>query len=139
MDEHVREIKYVKVHLERDDILEKPKESFFETVRKAQIEAFKEGIKANTIVINENMVKVDAFQFRSIGGFGLCFSPTMFCGMNVVLTNDELPDGYSFAIFEGTTKSDRLSEFESIGMSPDELRKAAKLYRYFKDLEEGLV
>lgn len=131
MDEHVREIKYMKVHLERDNILEEPKESFFETVRKSQVEAFKEGIKTNTIVINENMVKVEAFQFRSIGGLVLCFAPTMFCGMNVVLTKDELPDGYSFAVFEDS--ENRLAKFEAIGMEPSELQKAADLYRKIKE------
>lgn len=132
MDEHVREIKYVKVPLERDDILEAPKESFFEMVRKAQIEAFKEGIKANTIAINENMVKVEAFPFSGIGGLGLRFAPTMFCGMNVVLTKDEFPDGYSFAVFEGS--ENRLAQFEAIGMEPAELQKAADLYRKIKEV-----
>lgn len=131
MDEHVREIKYVKVPMERDDVLEAPKESFFEMIRKAQNEAFKEGIKANTIAINENMVKVEAFQFSGIGGRGLRFAPTMFCGMNVFLTKDELPDGYSFAVLEGP--DNRLAQFESIGMEPDELRKAADLYRKIKE------
>ncbi len=132
MDEHVREIKYVKVPLERGDVLEAPKESFFEMVRKAQIEAFKEGIKANTIVINENMVKVEAFPFSGIGGLGLRFVPIMFCGMNVYLTEDELPDGYSFAVLEAP--NNRLAQFESIGMEPDELRKAAEIYRKIKEV-----
>ena len=131
MDEHVKEIKYVNVPLERNDVLEAPKESFFEMVRKAQIEAFKEGIKANTIAINANMVKVEPFTFSGIGGLGLRFAPTMFCGMNVFLTKDELPDGYSFAVFEGP--ENRLAQFESIGMEPDELRKAAEIYRKIKE------
>lgn len=131
MEEHVSEIKYVKVPLERNDVLEAPRESFFEMVRKAQTEAFKEGIKANTIAINENMVKVEAFPFSGIGGLGLRFAPTMFCGMNVVLTKDELPDGYSFAVFEGS--ENRLAQFEAIGMEPAELQKAADLYRKIKE------
>ena len=127
-------ITYHKVPFPADAKIEDGREQFFELVRKAQIEAFKEGIKANTIAINENMVKVDAFPFSGIGGLGLRFAPTMFCGMNVFLTKDELPDGYSFAIFEGP--ENRLAQFESIGMEPDELRKAAELYRKIKEAME---
>lgn len=86
MDKHVREIKYVKVPIERDDILEAPKESFFEMVRKAQIAAFQDGIKANTIAINENMVKVEAFPFSGIGGTRPSFCP------NHVLRYERIPD-----------------------------------------------
>lgn len=127
-------ITYHKVPFPTDAKIEDGREQFIELVRKAQIEAFKEGIKANTIVINENMVKVDSFPFSGIGGLGLRFAPTMFCGMNVFLTKDELPDGYSFAILEGP--ENRLAQFESIGMEPDELRKAAELYRKIKEIME---
>ena len=54
-------ITYVKVPMERGDVLEAPKVSFFKMVRKAQIQAMSEGIKANTIVINKNIVKVPSF------------------------------------------------------------------------------
>jgi hypothetical protein len=132
--EPVKKIEYVKVSFPADAKLEDGRDKFIEMVRKAQIVAFKEGIKANTIAINENMVKVEAFPFSGIGGHGLRFAPTMFCGMNVFLTKDELPDGYSFAIFEGP--ENRLAQFESIGMEPDELRKAADLYRMVKEAVE---
>lgn len=65
---------------------------------------------------------------------GYACLPTMFCGLNVYLTDDELPDGYSFAVFEGPDRSDRLEQFESIGMEPDELRKAAEIYRAIKEV-----
>jgi hypothetical protein len=124
------QITYVKVPLERDDVLEAPKESFFEMVRKAQIQATHEGIKANTIVINKNIVKVPSFVY-SDGIGGVRITRDMVCGMNVVLTKDELPENYSFAIFEGPP--DRLAQFEAIGMEPAELQKAADLYRKIKE------
>lgn len=107
-------------------------ESFISLVRKTQAEAMREGIKANSIVINENMVKVPEFG-ASIHGHGVLV-PTMFCGLNVYLTKDELPEMYSFALVNGPES--RLARFESIGMEPEELRKAAELYRRVKEVME---
>lgn len=110
-------------------------ESFMDIVKKAYTEAMREGIKANSIVINENMVKVQEFG-TIIAGRGL-FVPAMFCGLNVYLTKDELPEGYSFALVQGPDgPTDRLAQFESIGMEPEELRKAAELYRQVKEVME---
>ena len=58
-------------------------------------EAIREGIKANSIVINKNMVKVP-------GMVGVW--PTMICGLNCYVTADDLPDGYSFAVVEDENK-----------------------------------
>lgn len=123
-------ITYVKVPFPKDAVLEEPRESFFQMVRKAQIHALKEGIEANTIVINKNIVKVNKFAYGD-GLGGIRITRDMICGMNVVLTEDELPADYSFAIFEGPPN--RLAQFEAIGMEPDELRKAADLYRKIKE------
>lgn len=132
MDEPIKKITYHKIPFPADAKIEDGREQFIELVRKAQIAAFQEGVKANTIVINENMVKVESFPFSGVGGYGFRIAPTMFCGMNVYLTKDELPDGYSFAVFEGPET--RLAQFESIGMEPDELRKAVELYRTIKEV-----
>ena len=134
MDESIDKITYHKVPFPADATLEDARDTFIELVRKAQIAAFQEGVEANTIVINENMVKVESFPFSGVGGYGFRIAPTMFCGMNVYLTKDELPDRYSFAVFEGPET--RLEQFESIGMEPDELRKAAELYRTIKGVME---
>lgn len=45
----------------------------------------------------------------------------------------KLPEGYSFAVLEGP--KDRLAQFEAIGMEPEELRKAAEIYRKIKEVE----
>ena len=134
MDGSVKKITYHKVPFPEDAKIEDGRDKFVELVRKDRIAAFQDGVKANTIVINENMVKVETFPFSGIGGFGFRIAPTMFCGLNVYLTKDELPDGYSFALFEGP--ENRLAQFESIGMEPEELRKAAELYRKIKEAME---
>lgn len=105
-------------------------------------EAYRREIEANTIVINENMVDVKPFgvPVRSRRGDRIvCYQfPRMICGLNVVLTKDELPDGYSFAIFEEpNTDSDRLKAFNAIGMEPEELAKAAEIYRTIKEVMEN--
>lgn len=107
-------------------------ESFISLLRKTYIEAMREGIEANSIVINQNMVKVEEFG-TVIDGHGIIV-PTMFCGLNVYLTKDELPEMYSFALVNGPES--RLAQFESIGMEPDELKKAAELYRRVKEVME---
>ena len=114
-----------------EDILANERERLYQLVMDTIYQALHEGIKANTILINSNMVKVKPFYFegRSI--------PTMFCGMNLYVTKDELPDGYSFAIFENEHRSDRLAEFEAIGMEPSELKKAAEVYRTIKEKFDG--
>lgn len=121
-----------KLMLEVDGYIKETKDSFFKRVQEATAQAMADGIKANSIIINENMVRVDgAWIPTPLGARGL---PKMICGLNVYLTKDELPEGYSFAVFEGP--NDRLAEFESIGMEPSELRKAAALYRKVKEVLE---
>lgn len=61
--------------------------------------ARKENIRANSIVINENMVKVKPFLVKS--DFMVHPSPPMICGLNVYFDSKTLPDGYSFAVCEG--------------------------------------
>lgn len=107
-------------------------ESFIGLVKKAYAEAMREGIKINSIVINQNMVKVEEFG-TVVGGHGVIM-PTMFCGLNVYFTKDELPEMYSFALVNGPES--RLAQFESIGMEPEELKKAAELYRRVKEVME---
>ena len=105
------------------------KESFYELVKKATAQAMSEGIKANSIVINENMVRVPETWIRT--PLGARVLPRMICGLNVYLTTNELPENYSFAVLEGP--NNRLAKFESIGMEPDELKKAAEMYRRVKE------
>ena len=65
-------------------------DNLFSLIEKAKAKAIQDGIKANTIVINENLVKVNAF-----GGI-----PTMICGLDVMVSKEELPDNYLFSVIE---------------------------------------
>lgn len=125
---YVDENEYNRLH-----VMGREQDTFLEFVRKVTAQAMSEGIKANSIVINENMVRVPEFTFGDCCGF-VRTVPRMICGLNVRLTKDELPEGYSFAVLEGPTN--RLEQFESIGMEPEELRKAAELYRRVKEVIE---
>lgn len=125
---------FIKESLHSGDRLAVSRVNFFEMVAKAQAAAFKDGIKANSILINKNMVRVRSFPFSDGITRGIYFAPDMVCGLNVYLTEDDLPEGYSFAILE--SPKDRLEQFEAIGMEPEELRKAAEIYRKIKEVEE---
>ena len=76
--------------------------ALMDSIHEAMDEATREGIKANTIIINENMVKIKPFMIPH-GQFAPAarFMSPMICGMNVFFTAKELPDGYSFAVTEG--------------------------------------
>ena len=113
------------------NVMRAQEDSFVDIVKKAYAEAMREGIKVNSIVINKNMVKIPEFPMELPMG-GAVMMPPMFCGLNVYLTKDELPETYSFALVQGP--DNRLAQFESIGMEPDELRKAAELYRRIKEV-----
>ena len=115
-----------------DNWIEAERNRFYELVKKATAQAMNEGIEANSIVINENMVRVPETWIRT--PLGARMLPRMICGLNVYLTTNELPNNYSFAVLEGP--KNRLAQFESIGMEPDELRKAAELYRRVKEVME---
>ena len=65
-------------------------ENLFDLIERARVKALQEGIKANTIIIDENLVKVNSF-----GGI-----PTMICGLDVMISKGELPDNYLFSIME---------------------------------------
>ena len=70
-----------------DDHLE-PK-SIYDLVVEAKHEAIRNGIKANSIVINDNLVRVP----ESFGEY-----PEMICGLKTYRTSCELPEDYVFAV-----------------------------------------
>lgn len=111
-------------------------EQFIKELRAAYHKAIAEGIRANAIVINKNMVKVPKTPIALDDCRGLRIMPEMICGLNIIWTMDELPDNYTFAMVAGHDDSARLAKFEAIGMEPEELRKAAEIYRKIKEVEE---
>lgn len=132
MNDGTEEKIYIKEPMRPDDLIEAGNKTIIDLAMEATKEALKEGIKANSIIINQNMCKVSETWFRDGFGGAQCIPP-MICGLHAYFTKDELPDGYSFAVLEGPEHEDRLKQFESIGMEPDELRKAAELYRCIQE------
>ena len=87
--------------------------------------AFQEGIRANTVLINEKYAKVNAFMY-----LGDIF-PAMICGLEAYKT-DELPDGYAFAVLEAPQTAREYYEVQIRNkISKDLLRE---LYEKIKDL-----
>jgi hypothetical protein len=83
-------------------------DAFMRSVREAQALASREGIKANSIIINENFVKiVNKGKLR----LGLGEIRPMICGLNVFLDYDGfLPEDYSFAVVDIEELRDSVEE-----------------------------
>lgn len=80
-----------------DDIIEESAKSLADMIAEAKAKALKEGIKANTVIIDKHFAKVNAFHFAF--GRAVMSLPPMICGLEVQVS-DELPDGYDFAVLE---------------------------------------
>lgn len=127
------EVNFVEGPIVRDPQFEAEQKRIVDLIQEARAAAIAEGIEANSIIFNKNMVKVQSFGMGLPDG-GSIILPDMICGLNAYWTDNELPQNYSFAIVEGPHKvSDRLAQFEAIGMEPAELQKAAELYRKIKE------
>lgn len=112
MDEKKR-IKYIDTSkaVEITDIesLEQSKSDIWDMIREAQELALKEGIKANSIVINKKFVKVPSVWVNIVGSPRQL--PVMICGLECYFTDNEFPDNYSFAVLETPqTERERLIE-----------------------------
>ena len=100
------EKKYIKYTIEDDLKLVK---SFKEMVMEAVKHASKEGIKANSIIINKDFVRVKKSWINN--GFSYSELPDMICGLECYLTDNDLPENYSFAVVEKPqTERERLIE-----------------------------
>ena len=136
MDEKKR-IKYIDTSkaVEITDIesLEQSKNDIWDMIREAQELALKEGIKANSIVINKKFVKVPSVWINIFGSPRQL--PTMICGLECYFTNNELPDNYSFALLETPqTERERLIEKTKSDTAREILAEAKKWVKaHYKD------
>lgn len=94
-------------------------------IAEARTLALQEGIKANTVLINEKYAKVNAFPY--LGGI----FPAMICGLEVYNT-DELPDGYAFAVVQAPQTARELYEVQIRNKISKDLLQ--ELYKKIKDL-----
>lgn len=85
-------------------------------VRKAQIEAEKQGIRANAIIISPEFHFIKEHVFN-----GNMLMPPMLCGMKMYIdAGAELPEEYAFAIVDSdpperpVTRADVLKELRSL-------------------------
>ena len=107
MDEK-KYIKYATDAITDKDDLELGK-SFKEMVMEAVKHALKEGIKANSIIINKDFVRVKKSWINN--GFSYSELPDMICGLECYLTDTDLPENFSFAVVEKPqTERERLIE-----------------------------
>jgi len=79
----------IRFEIRPEDTLEEADADLREHIRQAVARATAEGIKANSIVLNSNLVKVPEI-------FGM--NPPMICGLRAYMTTLELPDGYAFSV-----------------------------------------
>jgi hypothetical protein len=130
MDEKKR-IKYIDtskaVEITDTENLEQSKSDIWDMIREAQELALKEGIKANSIVINKKFVKVPSVWVN------ICGSPRelppMICGLECYFTDNELPDNYSFAILEKPqTERERLISQAKAEKSIEILKEIGKMW-----------
>lgn len=98
--------KYSRLELNANDIISDTQKTLHQWIFDAYKEAVNEGIKANTVIINNHFAKVNAHIFDFFGT--VLDMPPMICGLEVKLSN-ELPEGYDFALVEAReTERDRL-------------------------------
>lgn len=98
-------------------------------IAEARDAAFREGIKANSIIINQNLVKYPGGYFSFGMGQVVSCLPPMICGLEVYGTKTELPEDYVFAVVEA-----RQTEREKL-IAETEKRTATMI---FKTLANGV-
>ena len=123
------EKKYIKYTIEtindKDDL--KLGKSFKEMVMEAVKHALKEGIKANSIIINKDFVRVKKSWVNN--GFSYSELPDMICGLECYLTDNDLPENYSFAVVEKPqTERERLIEKTKSDTAREILDEVSKHY-----------
>ena len=73
--------------------------SLTELIAEARIEALKEDIRANTVMISKRLAKVNRFVASFPGTYAEF--PPLICGLEAYVT-DELPDEFAFGMVEAT-------------------------------------
>lgn len=71
--------------------------NLFNFIQQAEREAFKQHIKANSVILNSTLELVS--EGYAVIGNEVVQYPPMICGLSAFLT-DELPDDIAFAVFE---------------------------------------
>lgn len=120
---------YVRDEITRDDLLM----SFHEHIIEAFKESMKHNIKANTVVINENLVKVEPFRVRVLND-RYADMPPMICGLEVKYSQGELPDDYAFAVLERPYTDREELVRETTKQIKRDIKKWVKKHKFYEDV-----
>ena len=102
-------------------------EKFYEIVKEGCAIASREGIRANSIIINEKFVKVENKTKCLLGEVR-----PMICGLEVFLDDGFLPEEYSFAVLELDIE-EKIEKKKHV----DRLNKAILIRKFFKEIKVG--
>lgn len=86
------------MNLSHDDVVDDVQKSLHDWVKEAYKQAIKEGIDANTVVLNKNFIKTNGFAFCISNHFWHDLPP-MICGLEIRVT-DDLPEKVDFALIK---------------------------------------
>lgn len=92
------DIIYKKEELTDADVIGESATTLTDLIREAACKALQEGIRANSVVIDEHFAKVNGFTF--LFGYGFNTLPPMICGLECHIAKGELPEGYIFGVLE---------------------------------------
>lgn len=86
------------MNLSHDDVVGDVRKSLHDWVKEAYKQAIKEGIDANTVVLNKNFIKTNGFAFCISNHFWHDLPP-MICGLEIRVA-DDLPEKVDFALIK---------------------------------------
>lgn len=99
----------VKINVNKENLDKIASWDFISAIKEAQDEAMKEGMRANTVMINSRLVKTKPFMIMLMPFLGAEIPP-MICGLEAKLA-DDLPEEFAFAIMEDPqTERERLQK-----------------------------
>ena len=94
--------KFVRMEITDKDVLSESRKTLEDLVMESYKHALREGIEANTVILDKNFCKVNGFDFLA-GGWDYQRLPPMICGLEIRGVSDgELPEGYNFSVLEAT-------------------------------------
>lgn len=137
MDEKIYTKKKKKIYIKKAHQI-----NIFSFILEANRKAIEEGIKANSVFINDRLVKTNSFVFRFCNNV-VAQMPPMICGLEAYITK-ELPDEYAFAVLEKPqtdrdkiveqTRKDTVSEF--VSKIDEEIQRRTIVNDYAPDFDE---
>lgn len=105
----------------------------------AQKEAIKEGIRANTILINKRFAKSNAFAIKDNNCNGAMYLPQMLFGLEVKGDDGILPDDVVFALLGTKTEREKLIEQTRAEVEKEYEEDLKEIFNEFYDQMKGIM